>query len=242
MIRTPRLYSLVFVGLLAGATAAQTTHVVTASGFSFVPSDITIRKGDTVRWVNLQGMSHNVAEVDCPEGPTSVYNGGFFSGFGGDVPEFEVTFNDAGEACYVCEPHVTFSMTGHITIEEVWTDLGGGSPGVAGTPALTADGPLTAGSTLSLGLTNAAPSALMVFWLALTPTPPPFAALGGTVHAFPFNLQVIRTSSAGGTFNQSLPWPAGIPAGIDLTMQFLIQDASVADGIVLSNGVTASTP
>ncbi len=226
--------------LLPQVLAAQTTHVVTTAGFSFVPSELTIREGDTVRWTNLQPGSHNVAEVDCPPTGASPWNGGFFSGFGGDVDTFELVFPAPGEACYVCQPHQTFGMSGRITIEPVWTDLGGGSPGVAGVPALTADGPLTAGSTLSIGLADAAPSAPMVFWLAFAPVP--FAALGGVVHAFPYNLQVLRTSSPAGTFAQSVPWPAGVPVGTELTLQFLVGDASVPAGIVLSNAVFATTP
>ncbi len=236
-----RLAALCLAWAFCGAESlAQTTHIITTSGFSFSPNNITISKGDTVRWTNLQGNSHNVAQTDCPATPTSVYNGGFFSGFGGDVDTFELVFNDVGEFCFICQPHVSFSMNGHITVEPVWTDLGGGTAGVNGVPSLVVDGPLTAGSNLSLSLTDAAPNAALVFWLAFAPVP--FAALGGTVWAFPYNLQVIRTSNASGAFSQSVPWPAGVPVGTELSLQFLIQDLSVPSGIVLANGAFATTP
>jgi plastocyanin len=226
---------------VAGPSAlAQTTHVITTSGFSFSPNNITIREGDTVRWTNLQGGSHNVAQTNCPETASSLYNGGFYSGFGGAVNTFEVTFDDAGEICFVCEPHVAFAMIGHITVEKFWSDLGGGTSGINGPPTLTADGPLTAGSPLTIDLVDAAPSTPILLWLSLAPMP--IDALGGTVYAFPQAVQFIRTSSAAGSFSQGLAWPAGIPGGIGLTLQFLILDLSVPQEIVLSNAVLATTP
>ena len=36
---------------LAAVVCAQTTHMVTLSGASFSPADLTIDVGDTVRWV-----------------------------------------------------------------------------------------------------------------------------------------------------------------------------------------------
>ena len=235
------LFTLVYVciAVLASSGSAQTQHIVSASGFNFSPKNITIRQGDSVKWMNLQGNSHNVAQTDCPASINSTYNGGFWSGFGGDVPTFEVTFNEAGEFCYICEPHVLGGMNGHISVEPVWTDLGGGTAGINGAPTLTGEGPLTAGSILTLDLVDAAPSALILFWMSLAPLP--FPALGGTVWAFPHNLQVLRFSNAAGSFSQSVPWPAGIPAGTEITMQFLIQDLSTSHEIVLSNGLVGET-
>ena len=44
-----RMLPALAVAWLATGALAQTTHTVTTSGFSFVPSDLTIREGDTVR-------------------------------------------------------------------------------------------------------------------------------------------------------------------------------------------------
>ncbi len=121
-----------------------------------------------------------------------------------------------------------------------WATLGGGAPGAAGVPKLDATGPLTAGSTLQLALADAPADALMLAWVSTTSTP--FDALGGTVHAFPPNTQYFRVADAAGDWSQSLTWPAGIPAGADLFLQFLVQDASVPDQITLSNAETATTP
>ena len=121
-----------------------------------------------------------------------------------------------------------------------WSNLGGGSPGVFGVPEFTVEGPLTAGSTLSLDLQNAPPFNLILAWLSFTSTP--FNALGGTIHAFPYSSQILRLSSATGSYSVSLTWPPGIAPGIDLYLQFLVQDFTVPDKITLSNAVTATTP
>ena len=240
----PVLAAGVLAAAFAAPAAAQTTHVVDAQGFSFIPNTLTIEVGDTVQWTGLAGTgSHNVEQVDCPPSSTSLWNGGFRSGAAGTVPTFEVTFDTAGEFCYICSPHVIFNMFGTITVEDSdpWSDLGGGTTGANGAPTLTATGNLQAGNFLSVDLVNAPPGELMIFWLAF-PTSTPVSAFGGTVHAFPFNTQLVRFADGAGAFSQGLPWPAGIPAGIDLYMQFIIQDLSVIHGATLSNAVTATTP
>jgi len=124
--------------------------------------------------------------------------------------------------------------------EDPWTNLGGGSPGVFGVPELTVEGPLTAGSTLSLDLQNAPPFNLILAWLSFSSTP--FNALGGTIHAFPYSAQFLRLTTATGSHSESPLWPSGIAPGMDLYLQFLVQDFSVPDKITLSNAMTATTP
>jgi hypothetical protein len=121
-----------------------------------------------------------------------------------------------------------------------WTSLGGGTAGLAGVPTLSAVGELTAGSTLSLDLVNAPPSALMVGWLSLTSIP--LNVLGGTLYANPKIVQIVRLANGAGAWSQSLPWPAGIVPGTDLFVQFLVQDISVPAQITMSNAVAATTP
>ena len=101
----------------AAPSFAQTTHIVDAVNLEFVPADITIQEGDSVRWINLQAGFHNVVSTDCPVDSSSVANGAFSSGNPGDVDEYTLQFNSAGTVCYLCEPHVTFDMFGTITVE-----------------------------------------------------------------------------------------------------------------------------
>ncbi len=120
-----------------------------------------------------------------------------------------------------------------------WTDLGGGSPGANGTPRLSVSGPLAPGTPMERHLVNAPPGALTLAWLSFTSAP--FPALGGVLHAFPWSFQWFFVADALGTSSLTVTWPSGIPAGQPLYLQFLVQDASVPDGITLSNAVTAVT-
>ncbi len=121
-----------------------------------------------------------------------------------------------------------------------WTDLGGGTTGAHGPVTLAGAGPLVAGTTTTLALGNAPPAAPLVAWIAVAPTP--FAALGGTVHAWPAVNQLAFVADGDGAFTAATPWPTGVPSGTSLTVQCAVADASVPGGITLSNGVRADVP
>ena len=92
---------------------AQTVVVqVGQGGNRYVPNNVTINVGDTVRW-EWAGSGHSVTEGPCP--PCSVNGADFDSGvrFAGFV--FERTFNTAGTVQYFCQPH-TVEMTGTINV------------------------------------------------------------------------------------------------------------------------------
>ena len=127
-----------------------------------------------------------------------------------------------------------------LLMNEPWVDLGGGTAGINGVPALEATGPLVAGSDLTLELTDAPSNALMAGWLSLASTPVP--ALGGTLHATPNVLQLLVFANGSGEWTQSLSWPAGVPMGTEPTVQLIVQDLSVPAQITLSNAVMATTP
>ncbi len=126
------------------------------------------------------------------------------------------------------EPIITFS------------DLGGGSPGVNGTPSLMASGALTGGTPVQVDLVNGPPNELALAWLSGTSVPLPI--FGGTIFANPFVSQFLRVTDGSGSFSQSASWPAGVPMGTDLYLQFLCQDLTVLSNITLSNAVFATTP
>jgi hypothetical protein len=122
----------------------------------------------------------------------------------------------------------------------LWTDLGGGSPGVNGVPDLVVTGDLVTGNPFQVTLTDAAPTALMLGWLSFSSTP--VNVIGGTLHANPFNVQFVRVSDAAGSYGVGGPWPGGVPSGTDLFLQFIVQDNSTIYGLTLSNARTATTP
>ncbi|MEM7307639.1 MAG: plastocyanin/azurin family copper-binding protein [Planctomycetota bacterium] len=111
--------------LLASTTSnAQTTHDIdNGPFFDFVPANLTIDVGDTVRWVWVGGL-HNVES-----GVGGIPDGIFSSG--GPTPvvgtEFSVTFDQAfldanpvlGNVYdYYCVIHVSLGQVGTITVNE----------------------------------------------------------------------------------------------------------------------------
>ena len=128
----------------------------------------------------------------------------------------------------------------HGDAEPVWTDLGGGTPGISGIPTLTGTGDLTGGSTAALSLVNAPPHGLLLAWISFSSFP--FSPFGGTIHANPHAIEFMALSDASGEYSVSTAWPTGVPSGTSVWFQFLLGDSSVPWGITLSNGLLASTP
>jgi plastocyanin len=88
---------------------AQTTHDVSISGFSFVPSELSINTGDAVRWTNDGGL-HNVLADDntFTSGPVST-----------SIWVYTHVFNSEGEFRYYCEAHGGPGGTGMAGIIQV---------------------------------------------------------------------------------------------------------------------------
>jgi plastocyanin len=120
-------------GAAAPAPATGTTHEVKmigdATGYKFVPADLTIKSGDAVKYVMVSGGPHNVAfqnvtdptvkaqldanmpgqhmgELSSPMvmQPNEAYTVSF-----GKVP--------AGKYDYTCVPHAAMNMKGSITVQ-----------------------------------------------------------------------------------------------------------------------------
>ena len=76
----------------------------------FAPKVVTIKVGDTVKWVNNKAFPHNVvfdghAELShkkLAQKPKA---------------ELESTFNEAGEFSYYCSPHRGAGMQGKVIVE-----------------------------------------------------------------------------------------------------------------------------
>jgi plastocyanin len=89
-------------GSVRGHTAA--THTVSLSGFSFHPSTLTIKRGDSVRWSwNIPKSEHNVTFG-------SVHSRTGSSG------SLTVRFSHAGTFSYVCTVHVSKGMKGKVVV------------------------------------------------------------------------------------------------------------------------------
>ena len=75
----------------AGATA----NTVTIQNFAFNPVTITITRGQTITWTNMDNVPHTVTST------TGVFNSGSI----GSGQTFSYTFNDAGTFEYSCTNH-----------------------------------------------------------------------------------------------------------------------------------------
>jgi plastocyanin len=86
----------VVVSLLSSVDLANAdTVIVDAKSNFFSPSEVTIKTGDTVRWVFDQGVH-----------TTTSSNGLWDSGILGSGKTFDYTFNNPGDFDYVCTLHV----------------------------------------------------------------------------------------------------------------------------------------
>lgn len=100
-------------------------------GFRFEPSEITIKVGDTVRWINASGLPHNVAfyadsiprgaastvdDLMPADGKLGALNGRILSELG---DEFEIDFlnTPSGSYRYFSVPQEAMGMVGTIMVE-----------------------------------------------------------------------------------------------------------------------------
>jgi plastocyanin len=100
-LRTAALAGVLLLYLPLAATAA--VHEVTVNNNFFSPANLTIQVGDTVRWTNSTGVTHNITAAGFQNQPSA-------SSF-----THEVTFNSPGTFQYQCTLHG--GMNGSITVE-----------------------------------------------------------------------------------------------------------------------------
>ena len=88
---------LAFFFSLSQAPAWGETHIVEMNKFRFMPEEITIKAGDTVRWINTERRQyHTIWFKEQGEKETAEM-----------FPDetFEKTFEKAGTYPYLCGPH-----------------------------------------------------------------------------------------------------------------------------------------
>ena len=115
MIRALRVALATLLFLLAGMSAAvagplAATSTVNIQNFAFAPASVTINAGDSVRWTNLDGVSHSARSV----------NDSFNTGTLTLGQSATVTFNTAGTFDYICGIHGA-SMSGTVIVRSLAT-------------------------------------------------------------------------------------------------------------------------
>lgn len=98
--------------------------------YRFVPSALTIKSGDTVRWVNVSGGPHNVKFYpdSIPAGAAEVLTAAMEGRTLGplesqllvtDQQTYEISFAGAptGTYHYTCTPHQLLGMNGTLTVQ-----------------------------------------------------------------------------------------------------------------------------
>lgn len=210
--------------------------------------------------IPLLGAGWTHYDFDIPSQDTSAVPAGWKGGWAGDGENFApgVTWNDVIVSVdrveiWWLDPALfaIFQQWGvgadNITLTEadrdLWMDLGDGLAGAGGVPTLTGSGNLTVGSTTTLTLTGAAPSAPAYLILSLAALNAPFK--GGVLvpDPTPPNGLVFGLATDGsGSLVVTAPWPAGVPGGVTIYTQCWIPDAGGPVGFAASNALSASTP
>jgi hypothetical protein len=99
---------------------------------------------------------------------------------------------------------------------------------------------LTAGSPLALEVDGAAPDAASVLVAGLSSLGAPFK--GGVMWPHPDLVLAGLALDANGFLELAGAWPAGLPSGLQLYLQFWIPDALGPHGWSATNGLRATTP
>ena len=106
---TIMLTSLFLSMTLAASAYAADIQMGSGGNLVFEPNEVTVNAGDTVTFVNGDLPPHNIVFLDHPE--LSHPDLAFMSG-----EKFPVTFTEAGNYEFQCEPHAGAGMKGVIHV------------------------------------------------------------------------------------------------------------------------------
>ena|SRR3989442_15978946 len=117
----------------AASAATGTVHEVKMQmvnkKYLFEPSSLTVKPGDTVKWINWSGGPHNVQfkKDKIPAGAAPVLNAAMPDRMGeltgkylvDSLASYQVSFANApaGTYTYVCQPHEALGMTATLTVQ-----------------------------------------------------------------------------------------------------------------------------
>jgi plastocyanin len=93
--------AVVQLGIATSAVAASATHTVVMEGVGFMPTALTVAKGDTVVWVNKDAFPHTATAQDKTFDSKEIAAG----------KSWRFTAKKAGTFAYVCTLHPTMKGT-----------------------------------------------------------------------------------------------------------------------------------
>lgn len=131
------------------------------------------------------------------------------------------------------------SYAAHV-VPNLWADQGGGVGGVTGVPVLSGQGSPYAGQNVIVSLTHARPSTPATLMIGGLAFPQPF--YGGMLFPVPQIVLPGLPTDGAGTLMLWTAWPAGVPSGLDLYMQYWLPDPTAPFGVQGSNALYLSTP
>ena len=127
-----------------------------------------------------------------------------------------------------------------LTLAGTWTSLPGGVAGGAGLPLLAGTGPLVAGESVTLSLSNGKPLATAFLVVGFAQLNAPFKG-GLLVPSVSLLLPGLALNGAG-AIALSAAWPTGLPAATKVYFQMWMPDPAAVAGFAGSNGLRATTP
>ncbi len=89
-----------------GAMAGEDTHVVIIKSFKFNPPEITIKRGETIRWENNEKRQYHSVWFEETGEPETDY---FFPD-----ESYERSFDKIGTFPYRCGPHKEMKGVAHV--------------------------------------------------------------------------------------------------------------------------------
>ena len=102
------------------SSTEPTKHIVEMTGdYEFVPSSLTIKQGDSVKWVVTGNKPHEVASgpvIETEDGREGVSDGLWKTGKM-TSGSFTYTFHYTGTFPYYCDSHIDVGMIGTITVK-----------------------------------------------------------------------------------------------------------------------------
>lgn len=136
---------------------------------------------------------------------------------------------------------VAFQDANGEVIGAAWVDLGYAFAGVAGDPKLSGSGLIAPGKDAQILLEDAAPLAMAVLFVGVDTQPIRVPFKGGTIVIPAPTLQVVVATDRDGRYDIAIPASVGLPAGLDIVMQYAIVDAAAPQGVSLSNALQTAT-